>query len=124
MGRHEQAHRWSRWGKRDGRTIKERAGHLAFWVGAGGGGRSRQHRLHHCEVQQVVVFVARDHSQPRRQHIGKRSGIAIQAVEADHDLLGRKAHLLPVAQQDLDSPQEFAPDIERYLKNLSDTDKK
>ena len=30
---------------------------------------------------------------------------------ADHDLLGRKAHLLPVAQQDLDSPQEFAPEI-------------
>jgi hypothetical protein len=37
--------------------------------------------------------------------------MAIEASEADHDLLGRNAHLLPVAQEDRDGPQQFAPVI-------------
>ena len=55
--------------------------------------------------------MARNHSQARRQHIRERRGIAIQAVEADQDLLGGDADLFPIAQQNLDGPQQFAPVI-------------
>lgn len=111
MGRHDHAHGWSCWGQWDGWAIKEGAGHLAFRVRAGGGGSSNQHGLHDRQIQQVVVLVARDHSQASCQHIREWSGTAIEAVEADHDLLSRDADLLAIAQQNLDGPQQFAPVI-------------
>jgi hypothetical protein len=110
-GSHQQADSWSRRRKRNVRTIKEYAGHLAFRMGAGRGRRPGQDGLHRRKIKQRVVLVARTHSHLRRQHIEKRSSIAVEAIETHQETRMWDLHLFGILGEDGEHPQPFAPVI-------------
>jgi hypothetical protein len=80
-------------------------------MGTSCGGRSRQDRLHRRQIQQLVVFAARNQPQAAAQHIGQWSGIAIESIETDDDVLQGDRHLFCIGNEELNGSEQFAPVI-------------
>src|SRR6266516_4253595 len=109
MGGNNESHARSFWEKEDIRAIVEATGSPAFWMPTLCVCWPSQAYSYFFSLQQRVIFTARNHAQPTAQDIGQRSGIAIQTVEADHDLGKRKGKCQRVPGHSLQSTVQFLP---------------
>ncbi len=80
-------------------------------MGTGLGRKPCEDHLHLGQIQQLVILAACDQPQARGQHIGQRSRIAIESIQANQDVLQWDRHLVRISDEHLENAQQFAPVI-------------